>query len=164
VAWSPYGKSGRGFFNLDLVPGRVGVPQSRLSGYEKFEAPDPAEWTSRGYAIVNPDVRGAYDSQGNIRWWCSDEGRDGYDVTEALAVMPWCNGSVAFVGNSWLAISQWFIAAQRPPHLKCIAAFEGASDIYRELICRGGVPQRAFLDFLADQLCGEHLLGRMQKN
>ncbi|KUL87572.1 hypothetical protein ZTR_04589 [Talaromyces verruculosus] len=126
VAWSPYGKSGRGFFNLDLVPGRVGVAKSRLSGYEKFEAPDPAEWTARGYAIVNPDVRGAYDSEGNIRWWCSDEGRDGYDVTEALAAMPWCNGSVAFVGNSWLAIAQWFIAAQRPPHLKCIAAFEGA--------------------------------------
>ena len=34
------------FFRLDMVPGRVGVPKDRLSGYEKFEAPDPAKWTA----------------------------------------------------------------------------------------------------------------------
>jgi hypothetical protein len=55
-----------GFFRLDMVPGRVGVAKDRLSGFEKFEAPDPAEWTSRGHAIVNPDPRGAYDSEGNL--------------------------------------------------------------------------------------------------
>lgn len=55
-----------GHFNLDVVPGRVGVPKSRVSGFEKFEAPDPAEWTARGYAIVNVDARGVYDSEGNI--------------------------------------------------------------------------------------------------
>ena len=56
-----------GFFTLDLVPGRVGVFQDRLSGFESFEAPDPAEWTARGYAIVNVNSRGAFDSQGDIR-------------------------------------------------------------------------------------------------
>jgi predicted acyl esterase len=88
IAWSPYGKSGRGefdpaaseffgarrtdictisgYFRLDMVPGRVGIPRSRLSGFEKFEAPDPAEWTARGYAIINPDSRGAFDSEGNL--------------------------------------------------------------------------------------------------
>lgn len=85
IAWSPYGKTGRGMsmtprtrsielkvyaghFNLDVVPGRVGVPKSRVSGFEKFEAPDPAEWTARGYAIVNVDARGVYDSEGDIRY------------------------------------------------------------------------------------------------
>jgi hypothetical protein len=42
------------------------VPKNRLSGYEKFEAPNPAEWTARGYAIVNPDSREAFDSEGNM--------------------------------------------------------------------------------------------------
>lgn len=55
-----------GFFCLDLVPGRVGVPKSRLSGYEKFEAPDPAEWTALGYAVVNVDIRGSWDSEGDL--------------------------------------------------------------------------------------------------
>ncbi|KAF5238961.1 hypothetical protein FANTH_10133 [Fusarium anthophilum] len=154
VAWSPYGKSGRGFFCLDLLPGRVGVPKSRVSGYEKFEAPDPAEWTARGYAIVNVDVRGSWDSEGDLVWWGRAEGKDGYDVVEELARLPWCNEAVAFVGNSWLGIAQWFVAAERPPHLRCIAPFEGASDIYREIICRGGVPCKAFLRFLAQQNLG----------
>lgn len=35
------------------------------------------------------------------------EGRDGYDVIEWIAEQPWSNGSVALVGNSWLAIAQW---------------------------------------------------------
>lgn len=51
-----------------MVPGRIGVPQSRLSGFEKFEAPDPAEWVGRGYAVVNVDARGVYDSDGNIQY------------------------------------------------------------------------------------------------
>lgn len=37
------------------------------------------------------------------------EGRDGYDTVEAIAVLDWCNGSVALAGNSWLAAAQWFV-------------------------------------------------------
>jgi hypothetical protein len=44
----------------------VGVPKSALSGLEKFEAPDPAEWCARGYAVVQPDTRGSYNSEGDI--------------------------------------------------------------------------------------------------
>lgn len=51
-----------------MLPGRLGVPRSKNSGYEKWEACDPAEWTQRGYAIANVDSRGAYDSEGNIRY------------------------------------------------------------------------------------------------
>jgi predicted acyl esterase len=46
----------------------MGIPQSALSGYESWEAPDPAEWVARGYAIVNIDNRGAYGSEGDIRF------------------------------------------------------------------------------------------------
>ncbi|CAG7931568.1 unnamed protein product [Penicillium olsonii] len=177
IAWSPYGKSGRGHFNLDIIPGRVGVPKNRVSSFEKFEAPDPAEWTARGYAIVNADSRGVFDSEGDIRyeihcyprsvkllpgftnklrWLGSAEGQDGYDAVEEIAKMPWCNGSVGLVGNSWLGMAQWFIAAEQPPHLKCIAPLEGASDMYRELWCRGGIPQWPFWEFLAETMCGRN--------
>jgi hypothetical protein len=60
VDWSPYRKIGcgvspkqlwtavgtdlrKGYFNLGIIPHSIGVPQSRLSGFESFEAPDPAE-------------------------------------------------------------------------------------------------------------------------
>jgi predicted acyl esterase len=52
--------------SLDVMPGRMGVPSDVTSGYEKFEAPDPAEWTARGYAVVNVDSRGAWDSEGYL--------------------------------------------------------------------------------------------------
>ncbi|KIW74044.1 hypothetical protein PV04_02112 [Phialophora macrospora] len=159
VAWSPYGKSGTGFFSLDIVPGRVGVSQDRLSGFESFEAPDPAEWTARGYPIVNINSRGAFDSQGDIRWFGSGEGRDGHDAIEHLATLPWCSGKIATIGNSWLAMAQWHIAAESPPHLTCIAPSEGCSDFYRETLCRGGVPYKPFWGFLAQY----GLFGRNQQ-
>lgn len=55
-----------GFQSLDTVPFRTGVPKSWTSDLEKFEAPDPAEWCPRGYAIVNVDPRGVGDSEGDI--------------------------------------------------------------------------------------------------
>ena len=51
---------------LTDMPGRMGIPKSSLSGFEKFEAPDPAEWTTRGYAVVNIDSRGSWDSEGYL--------------------------------------------------------------------------------------------------
>lgn len=28
--------------------------------------PDPAEWAPRGYAVVNIDIRGTWESEGNL--------------------------------------------------------------------------------------------------
>jgi uncharacterized protein len=53
---------------MDVVPYRVGVPKSRQSGLEKFEGPDPNEWCMRGYAIVDPNSRGSFDSEGDL-WY-----------------------------------------------------------------------------------------------
>lgn len=49
-----------------MVNLNVGVPRSRLSGLESFEGLDPAEWCQRGYAIVNVDARGVYESEGDM--------------------------------------------------------------------------------------------------
>ena len=31
-----------------------------------IRSPDPAEWCPRGYAIVNVDIRGTWDSEGDL--------------------------------------------------------------------------------------------------
>ncbi|TLD22295.1 hypothetical protein PspLS_07862 [Pyricularia sp. CBS 133598] len=154
IMWGPFGKSGSGPLNLASFPLRCGIPESALSGYESFEGLDPAEWVGRGYAIVNADARGSGDSEGDIRWWGRGEGEDGHDLVEAIASQPWCSGRVAFAGNSWLAIAQWFIASQRPPHLTCIAPLEGTSDLHQEQLCRGGIPDVAFCGLIAHMLPG----------
>lgn len=55
-----------GFQSLDRVPWRAGIPKNATSDLEKFEALDPAEWCPRGYAIVNVDSRGIFDSDGDM--------------------------------------------------------------------------------------------------
>ncbi|QKX62957.1 uncharacterized protein TRUGW13939_10125 [Talaromyces rugulosus] len=145
-----------GFQNLDRVPWRAGIPRDWTSDLEKFEALDPAEWCPRGYAIVNVDSRGVFDSEGDMFMFGTQEGRDGYDAIECIASKPWCNGSVGFAGNSYLAAAQWFIAAERPPHLKAIAPWEGIADYYRELLGRGGIPNDAFVDYRGSGYCGKN--------
>ncbi|KAJ5660676.1 uncharacterized protein N7484_000048 [Penicillium longicatenatum] len=140
LIWSPYGKGGNGPHGLHMIEGRFGVPEERLSGYEKFEGLDPADWVGHDYAIINFDLRGCWNSEGTIPWLGSQDGRDGYDAIEHVAQLDWCNGKVALAGNSWLAMSQWFIAAEQPPHLAAFAPWEGASDFYRDTLCRGGTP------------------------
>jgi predicted acyl esterase len=153
VAWSPYGKQG-GALSLDDFPFRAGVPAGAVSGLEKFEGPDPAYWCPRGYAVVNCDARGIGRSEGDMPFWGSAEGRDGADVIEWIATQSWSNGKVGLTGNSWLALSQWFIAAQRPKHLAAIAPWEGVSDFYRETSMRGGIPDPGFNQSILDGLSG----------
>jgi len=66
VTWSPFGKSSSGRSVLPHLPWGVGVPTDALSGLERFEGPDPAEFVPRGYAVVNVDARGAGNSDGDV--------------------------------------------------------------------------------------------------
>ncbi|WLH14776.1 CocE/NonD family hydrolase [Pseudomonas hefeiensis] len=145
VGWSPYGKRGSWLTN-DVFghPTRMDVPVHWEDGLNKFEAPNPAYWVAHGYAVVAPDSRGVFMSEGDIRTWGPQEPLDEYDVIEWVGTQPWCNAKVGLSGNSMLAMSQWFVAALRPPHLAAIAPWEGASDIYRDTSCRGGIPEIKF--------------------
>ena len=96
-----------GKLSLDLFPWRLGIYRSWTSGLEKWEAPDPAEWIQRGYAVVNTDARGTFKSEGNMPVYGTQEGRDGYDTIEWIGTRKWCNGAVGMAGNSWLASTQW---------------------------------------------------------
>lgn len=155
LAWSPYGKEIGGQM-LDDVPMRSGVPLSVTSGLEKFEGPDPAYWVAHGYAIVNPDKRGAYMSEGNLLYWGHEDALDGCDVIDWIASQKWSNGKVGMTGNSWLTVSQWFIAAERPEHLAAIAPWEGFCDHYRESGTRGGIPAPEFPEMIAETFASAH--------
>jgi uncharacterized protein len=148
VAWSPYGK-GQGTSPSAIgVFAMVGLDNAIVSGLEKFEGPDPAYWCAQGYAICNPDTRGVANSEGDSVLWDRQEGRDCYDLIEWLAVQEWCTGKVAMSGTSYLAATQWFTAAEQPPHLAAINPWEGVSDVYRDLVRRGGMPDTGFAGLL----------------
>ena len=140
LPWNPYGKTGTSPQTLDnMAPFRAGVANSQVSGYQSFEAPDPAEWAERGYALANVDARGAGNSDGIISFWGAQDAEDIYDVIEWISQQPWSNGSVVMAGNSWLAATQInFVSRLRHPCLKAVAPWEGLSDPYRQIVARGG--------------------------
>ena len=157
VGWGPFGKQGA-VMALDDFPNRSGVPKDAVSELQAWEAPDPAYWCNHGYAVINPDPRGVGSSEGNIQHWGQIEARDGYDLIEWIAEKDWSNGKIGMAGNSWLAILQWFIAAEQPPHLAAIAPWEGHIDLFRCDVLRGGIPNTRFNESIISQLYGPNFI------
>lgn len=115
-----------------------------FSAYTSWEAPDPAWWTARGFVVVNADSRGCGHSEGTGRLLSRQEAEDTYDVVQWLAGQPWSDGRVVMLGVSYLAISQFAVAALQPPALRAICPWEGFTDAYRDLLFPGGIRESGF--------------------
>jgi len=146
VGWGPYGKHGHTRYS-QIFP-TSGVDQSAQSRYTAFEALDPAWWVPRGYAIINPDPRGTWHSEGRATYLSPGEAQDCYDLIEWAGSRDWSTGRVGLSGVSYLASIQWFVASLSPPHLAAINPWEGWSDTYREVARHGGIPETSFWRYL----------------
>ncbi len=146
----PYGKD-----NLPTKRGKKWTfsPQYRMlrqpdpvafSALTGWEAPDPAWWTGQGFTVVNSDSRGCGHSDGTGSLLSRQEAEDTYDLVQWIAGQPWCDGRVVMLGVSYLAISQYAVAALRPPALRAICPWEGFTDAYRDLTFPGGVRETGF--------------------
>ena len=138
ISWSFFGKRPWEQPVQRMRP--MGVPKGTVSDVCKFESSDPMYWCYEGYAVANVDPRGIGNSEGDFQCFGTQDGRDGYDFIEWAATQPWCSGKIATFGNSGVAMSQWRIAAEQPPHLTCIAPWEATGDMYRESLMEGGIP------------------------
>jgi predicted acyl esterase len=136
----------------------IGVPYGSYSRHIKFECADPEYWCHKGYAICNYDSRGLNNSEGNLEMQTQQDGIDAYDVIEWLAARPWCNGKIGMSGSSGPACAQYRAASVNPPHLACIAPWEGVVDTYRELICIGGIPECGFNPYLVYSFYGKNYM------
>jgi len=81
------------------------------------------EFAAAGYNVVIQDVRGTGHSEG-ICDPAGHQDEDGYDTIEAIAAMPWCDGQVGMIGESYHGFSQLACARSNPPHLKAICPFQ----------------------------------------
>lgn len=155
ISWSFYGKRPfDGQANWQIM----GVPSAAVSDMSKFESPDPGYWCRKGYAVANVDPRGIGHSEGDFVQFGTQDGMDGYDFIEWAAVQPWCSGRIGLSGNSCVAMTQWRIAAQCPPHLTCIAPWESTTDIYRESLYEGGIPAHTFVRTVMAEACGPNYI------
>jgi uncharacterized protein len=146
LAWGPYGKHGLAK-NALLV--NNGLDEGDFSEYTRFEAPDPVYWCRNGYICVYADPRGTWNSEGDLTFMSDQEVNDCYDLIEWAGTQSWSNGKVGMHGVSYLAWTQWKVAAIHPPHLAAINPWEGVSDFYRELATHGGIPETKF-----SRICG----------
>jgi predicted acyl esterase len=151
ISWSPFGKRPG---DMPTEWQTMGVPPGMVSRMAKFESADPGYWCHQGYAVANVDPRGVGHSQGDVNLFGTQDARDGYDFIEWLATQHWCNGKIGMFGNSGVAMTQWRIAAEQPPHLTCIAPWEGTGDLYRESIFDGGI-LGYFCDMMLESIAGE---------
>jgi predicted acyl esterase len=152
-------------YNKDKIPanGRNGrrintqyriLPQPhpvRFSAWTGWEAPDPAVWVPRGYAVVNADARGGGTSGGVGHLFSDDEAQDYAELISWAAGQSWCTGKVGLDGVSYLAISQYKVAALQPEHLAAICPWEGVTDLYRDWFYPGGVREDGFSRLWASQ-------------
>ena len=129
-----------------MIP-QEGKPE--FSVVTSWEAPDPNFWLSAGYAVVNLNLPGYASSGGPPSVFSESQGKAFYDAIEWVAAQPWCTGQIGLNGVSFLAISQYHVAAcraygQAPPALKAISPWEGVADLARDLFAPGGVRETGF--------------------
>jgi len=107
----------------------------------------PIAWyVSQGYAVVVANVRGTGASGGDFGFFSREEQQDHYEIIEWIATQPWSDGQVAGTGAGYYAASQWQMAIQNPPHLKCIAPINGTLDPFGEWISPGGLTNNEFIN------------------
>ena len=114
--------------------------------YARWETADPEKWVPDGYVVIQVDARGTGQSPGYLDPFSPREIHDYCDAIEWAASQPWSSGKVGLLGISYYAISQWLVAAMRPPHLAAIVPWEGGSDHYRDWSHHGGIHSNTFCE------------------
>lgn len=99
-----------------------------------------------GYVVAAVGVRGSGASFGRYEGLFSEaETDDAAEIIAWLASQPWSDGNVGMFGGSYLGITQYMAASEKPPALKAIFPNVAALDMY-EVIYPGGVMRDDIVD------------------
>ena len=120
--------------------GRFPVLLSRLP-YDKIGRQRPGEidyFVERGYALIYQDTRGRFASEGDEYYPLIWEAQDGYDAVEWAAGLPWSDGNVGTMGQSYLGATQYLLLPTRPPHLKTAFPVSASADFHQSWVYHTG--------------------------
>ena len=121
-------------------PGRFPVLLSRLP-YDKNLRRRPGDidvFVERGYVVIMQDTRGRFASDGDEYYPLVWEAQDGYDAVEWAAGLPYSDGQVGTMGQSYLGATQYLLAPTRPPHLKASFPASAPADFHQCWVYHSG--------------------------
>src|SRR5215831_12063643 len=114
-------------------PGRFPALLSRLP-YDKNQRRRPGDidvFVERGYVVIMQDTRGRFASDGDEYYPLIWEAHDGYDAVEWEAQLPYADGQVGTMGQSYLGATQYLLAPTRPPHLRASFPASAPADFHQ---------------------------------
>ncbi|MER7556820.1 CocE/NonD family hydrolase [Nocardioides sp. NPDC126508] len=117
-------------------------------------------FVQRGYVFVQTDVRGTGSSAGQWDAFGDREQKDGLEVANwaTSTKRPWSNGELGLWGPSYMAINQFFTAAQHPRGLKAMFPIVPAGDVYRDVVASGGQIDAGFIPLWFGLVTGSGLV------
>jgi putative CocE/NonD family hydrolase len=121
-------------------PGRFPVLLSRLP-YDKAQRRRPGDidvFVEHGYVVIMQDTRGRFASDGDTYTPLTWEANDGHDAVEWAAQLPYADGQVGTLGQSYLGATQYLLAPTRPPHLKASFPASAAADFHQAWVYHTG--------------------------
>jgi putative CocE/NonD family hydrolase len=122
------------------APGRFPVLLSRLP-YDKNGRRRPGDidvFVDHGYVVIVQDTRGRFASDGDRYDPLTCEADDGYDAVEWAARLPYADGQVGTMGQSYLGATQYLLAPTRPPHLKASFPASAPADFHQAWVYHTG--------------------------
>ena len=114
-------------------PGRFPVLLSRLP-YDKNGRRRPGDidvFVEHGYVVIVQDTRGRFASGGGEYEPLVWEAQDGHDAVEWAAQLPYADGNVGTMGQSYLGATQYLLAPTRPPHLRAAFPASAPADFHQ---------------------------------
>jgi len=104
-------------------------------------------WVRAGYAIVQVDCRGRFESEGVWRPYV-DEAQDGYDTQQWVGAQAWCDGTIGMFGQSYPGFTQILPAPYRSPYVKALVPVAHQEDCYGHLRYNGVLQLQNSVNFL----------------
>jgi putative CocE/NonD family hydrolase len=128
------------------------IPQQgrpAFSTLTSWESPDPNFWVPAGYAVVNMNMPGYANSGGTPSLFSPAQAQAFGEAIDWIGDRDWSTGRVGLSGVSYLAISQYMVAAGQTDHgvPRCLAAispWEGVTDFCQDLFFEGGIEEQGF--------------------
>lgn len=130
---------------------------------------DTNRLVENGFIVINQDVRGRFNSEGEFYPLGLQEAEDGYDTVEWAAKLPFSTGKVGMFGMSYYGYTQLLAATKKPPHLEAIFPTMTMNDLrngfnYRNGAYLLGLTETYALESIAPDMLNRKLDDPKEKN